>query len=85
MKTRNGKRWIGLAGTLVTMTLAVGAWSSEPSPAPIGTAASQPASTVLYQYDGLQRLVRIDYGNGDSISYAYDPAGNLLSVAPTGD
>lgn len=47
------------------------------------------------QYDVLHRLIRIDYGNGVSIAYTYDAAGNrltlvaktnapaLLAIAPT--
>ena len=34
--------------------------------------------TVTYAYDAVGRLIGADYGNGRSISYLYDPAGNLL-------
>lgn len=37
------------------------------------------AGTATYIYDDAHRLVRVDYGDGASISYAYDKAGNLVS------
>ena len=36
------------------------------------------ADTVNYQYDDLGRLVSAAYGNGTTVVYAYDKAGNLL-------
>jgi YD repeat-containing protein len=45
----------------------------------------QVASAVDYTYDELQRLVRVDYGAGTSITYTYDAAGNrktLVSQEP---
>ena len=41
------------------------------------------AATVNYTYDNSGRLTRIDYDNGTSIAYVYDPAGNLLSRTVT--
>lgn len=43
------------------------------------------AANVSYSYDAVGRLIKADYGNGTSITYTYDKAGNLLSrnvVAP---
>ena len=43
------------------------------------------ASTVVavdisYQYDALNRLILVDYGNGQQvIQYSYDDAGNMLA------
>ena len=37
------------------------------------------AGTVTYQYDGLNRLTRVQYSNGTAIEYAYDSAGNMLT------
>ena len=44
------------------------------------------AVRVSYTYDAAGRLARVDYGNGASIVYVYDNAGNLLSrtVNPAG-
>ena len=39
----------------------------------------QSATTITYTYDGAGRLVKADYGDGNSINYTYDAAGNLLS------
>ncbi len=47
------------------------------------TAAVSFAATV-YTYDELNRLTKVVYGDGRSISYAYDAAGNLLTSAQTG-
>jgi YD repeat-containing protein len=41
--------------------------------------ASSFADIVNYSYDDAGRLTKVDYGNGQSISYTYDKAGNLLS------
>jgi YD repeat-containing protein len=35
---------------------------------------------VQYEYDALNRLTRVIYENGDSITYAYDTAGNIINV-----
>ena len=32
-----------------------------------------------YEYDALGRLTRVTYDNGSSISYEYDPAGNVTT------
>ena len=34
--------------------------------------------TVMLAYDPVRRLVGLDYGNGVTIAYTYDAAGNLL-------
>jgi YD repeat-containing protein len=36
------------------------------------------AQTVNYVYDELNRLIRVEYGNGVVIEYEYDKAGNRL-------
>ena len=45
-----------------------------------------PGSTTTYTYDSLNRLITVDYGNGTTIAYTYDAAGNRLTrttvVAP---
>jgi YD repeat-containing protein len=43
------------------------------------------AGTVSYQYDTLNRLVRVAYADGRSVAYAYDPAGNRTRTTVTGD
>jgi uncharacterized protein (TIGR03437 family) len=40
------------------------------------------ADKVVYTYDNANRLVRVDYGGGSAISYAYDKNGNLVSRTP---
>lgn len=44
------------------------------------------AATVQYSYDSLGRLTAAAYDNGTTVTYTYDPAGNLLRkvVAPAG-
>ena len=37
------------------------------------------ANAVDYQYDNLNRLVEIDYGDGIVIQYTYDVVGNRMS------
>lgn len=37
-------------------------------------------TTITYQYDRLNRLTSVTYGDVNRISYTYDPAGNRLSV-----
>jgi YD repeat-containing protein len=44
-----------------------------------------PAFAIQYTYDPLSRLTHVDYGNGQTIAYTYDAAGNRLSqvvIAP---
>jgi len=41
------------------------------------------ASAETYTYDALNRLTAVDYGNGTTIAYTYDAAGNRLSSAAT--
>jgi uncharacterized protein RhaS with RHS repeats len=36
--------------------------------------------TETYTYDAAARLVRVDYSNEASISYTYDPSGNLIQI-----
>lgn len=40
--------------------------------------------TFHYQYDELNRLVAVRYPDGRSYRLSYDPAGNLILVAPEG-
>jgi YD repeat-containing protein len=37
------------------------------------------AGTISYTYDDLYRLIKVDYGNGETIEYTYDAAGNRLT------
>lgn len=39
------------------------------------------ASTVIYQYNKLNHLTRVQYSNGAIIEYTYDAAGNRISKA----
>ena len=39
------------------------------------------ATAVTYTYDQLNRLTRVDYGEGAYIEYTYDSAGNITSVS----
>ena len=41
-------------------------------------------SAITYQYDELNRLKKVDYGNGASIIYEYDAAGNITAVQYVG-
>lgn len=41
------------------------------------------AETITYRYDALHRLVSVEYGDGTSIAYTYDPAGNILTTVRT--
>lgn len=38
------------------------------------------AATITYTYDNLNRLKKVDYGNGTYIEYSYDAAGNRLGL-----
>lgn len=40
--------------------------------------------TVKYEYDALNRLTQVTYGNGVTVSYTYDALGNRLSKKVTG-
>jgi YD repeat-containing protein len=42
--------------------------------------AKSHAATITYTYDSHNRLTRVDYGNGDTIEYTYDAAGNRLTL-----
>lgn len=41
------------------------------------------AGTISYTYDDLYRLIKVDYGNGETIEYTYDAAGNRLTRTVT--
>lgn len=45
---------------------------------------TQWASAENYTYDQLNRLTKVDYGGGKSITYSYDPAGNIASIVKVG-
>ena len=40
-------------------------------------------AAVTYSYDDAARLTKVDYGDGRTITYVYDKAGNLLSRTAT--
>lgn len=42
------------------------------------------AKGATFEYDSLNRLVSVDYGNGNSIEYTYDQAGNRLTETVIG-
>jgi RHS repeat-associated protein len=42
------------------------------------------ADAHVYQYDNLYQLIFVDYNDGNSISYAYDPLGNRTNVNSNG-
>jgi len=42
--------------------------------------AKSHAAAITYTYDSLNRLTRVVYGNGDTIEYTYDAAGNRLTL-----
>lgn len=41
------------------------------------------AESLSYTYDSLNRLTKVDYGNGTVINYTYDAAGNRLTLSST--
>jgi YD repeat-containing protein len=41
--------------------------------------------SIQYRYDELNRLVAVVYQGGQEISYAYDAAGNRISVTVKGE
>jgi len=43
------------------------------------TRIEAPDGTTVFSYDDLDRLIRVDLPDGESISYAYDVSGRLLS------
>ncbi|WP_295449244.1 thrombospondin type 3 repeat-containing protein [uncultured Thiodictyon sp.] len=43
------------------------------------------ANTVSFQYDALNRLIRVAYADGRSIAYTYDADGNRTQKTTTGD
>ncbi len=43
-----------------------------------------PNSTASYTYDGLNRLTQATLGDGRTVTYTWDLAGNLVSIAVTG-
>ncbi|HWU78844.1 MAG TPA: RHS repeat domain-containing protein [Caulobacter sp.] len=50
----------------------------------LGLAGAAAAQSIQYTYDALGRVTRADYGNGKTVSYAYDSAGNRTSTSTTG-
>jgi YD repeat-containing protein len=45
---------------------------------------SHPALAATYTYDDLNRVIKVDYGNGKEINYTYDSGGNITSVTSSG-
>jgi YD repeat-containing protein len=43
-----------------------------------------PNSTATYTYDGVNRLTQVKLGDGRIVTYTWDLAGNLISIAVTG-
>ena len=41
------------------------------------------AATITYTYDSLNRVTKVDYGNGFTEDYTYDAAGNRLTLTVT--
>jgi YD repeat-containing protein len=41
------------------------------------------ATTITYTYDSLNRVTKVDYGNGFTEDYTYDAAGNRLTLTVT--
>jgi YD repeat-containing protein len=51
----------------------------------VGLVAAAPAaSATQYEYDALNRVTKVTYANGHTVSYRYDPAGNITSVITVG-
>ena len=41
------------------------------------------AADVIYEYDALGRLVKVIYPSGQTITYTYDAAGNIIDITVT--
>jgi YD repeat-containing protein len=48
-------------------------------------ALAPPSSAVEYTYDSLHRLSAVTYGDGTTVTYNYDPAGNREGIIVTED
>ena len=46
----------------------------------IATVSISSAQSVTYTYDTLNRLIKVDYGDGNVVNYTYDQAGNRIYV-----
>jgi YD repeat-containing protein len=46
----------------------------------IGLTLALPVRATVYEYDALNRLVSARYASGKTLNYAYDAAGNILSI-----
>jgi YD repeat-containing protein len=65
----------------VTATDAAGnAQAAASGPVSIIGAGFQPNSTVTNSYDALNRLVQAAFGDGPSVQYTWDAAGNLVEI-----
>jgi YD repeat-containing protein len=47
----------------------------------LASVTSALSGSINYQYDSLNRLTNVDYGNGSVITYTYDATGNRLSYS----
>jgi YD repeat-containing protein len=43
-----------------------------------------PNSSATYSYDALNRLIQVSMGDGGTIDYTWDAAGNLVGIAIKG-
>ncbi len=48
------------------------------------TAVSAQPVEIVYQYDDLNRLERVERGDGPVVAYGYDAAGNILTQTVSG-
>ena len=58
----------------------------EPAPAlvPLAVPVTTTHHVISYTYDSLHRLTGAEYSTGEFYQYAYDPAGNRLSLTTGG-
>ena len=52
-------------------------------PVKLSLSANPSNSTVIYTYDGLNRLTGVKYGDGTTVTYTYDAVGNRSAMKTT--